>query len=704
MSSPMDFSPKGKAASIRSFDSGYASGTLEDDEPSKVRIEKLLVRTCQAAAYVFQSPTRPSASTPQTNTRHAEQPVGLGISGYCSVRVEDQLHLRRSEIPIGPVTTKLNVFTTLATLSNDQSPQICENSTATCIECQLWDITNPGAGLRCDDCRSKNYISPAELTLFDPKTNVKLPEPHIDIARQAQPKSFKRYSNKGRCTACDLARVIDPTTSSGCPTCIAESDLSSLISPIQWTVKRSCARRPAKLPPYALHHLRAWIRANRDDPYPGSETKRFLAYECGITEKQVTTWFTNTRARKMPLPSNPSRPNSEDEGPDESDYSSIANTSICTSEVTFTHVPYSNRQPTSSGTGPSSQNASQLNLQTSRRGKKKDYRRIATVSPVEDSPVPHNSATPSPNEEATEQEMWQCTYCPQKLVPKSWRRHEETQHRPKHQWTCLSTGPRLTIPTRNGTSSICVFCQVRNPSDDHFLNSHRILECSKKSEADRTFGRPDHLRQHVKNFHKTSLLDLVREKWRKDGPGKNLNETWLCGFCAVELKTWDVRETHIANHFKDGMTMASWTDYSTPPSAIVKNGRSRRPRDQPTGLLAKLKETFTGKADRQPQTSFAIAFEPVPTSMPCSSVVAPPLLPEFSDLMFDACMPDALAAEFEFNAVSSELFDTSFTGACDMYVPFQGDETAHGDFDAMLRLGQWGGFGDYQDGWNMNQQ
>jgi hypothetical protein len=634
-------------------------------------------------AHLLQSPQQ-FVTTTQAHTQHAPQLAGLGIVGFWSVHVEDQLRLRRSEIPIGPLTTKLNVFTNLATPNSNPPPHNTDDSIITCVECQLWDITNPGAGLKCDGCKSK-LIKSAELNDFDPETYVKLAIPRLDITRQAQPKRSKNYTNKGRCTACDLAHAIDPITSSGCSTC------TILRSPS--TVKRSCARRPARLPTHALQHLRAWIRANRDNPYPSTETKRILAYECGITEKQVTTWFTNTRARKLTLPSDPSYPSSEDEGPNESDYC-ITNTHICT-ENAFAH-------PTPPGTGPSSYGASQLQLQTSRRGKKKDYRSIVSASPGEDSPVSYTSATPSPNQTSA-QEMWQCTYCSQKLVPKSWRRHEETQHRPKHQWTCLSTGPRLTISTRSGTSSMCVFCQVRNPSDDHFLHSHRILECSNKSAADRTFGRPDHLRQHVKNFHKASLLDLVRERWRKDGPGKNVDESWLCGFCAVELKNWDVRETHIASHFKDGMTMASWTDYST-PSTIVKSARSRRPRDEHTGLFAKFKGTFTGRAHRQPETSFANTFEPVPTSMPCSSVVAPPLLPEFSDAMFDTCMPDALAANFDFDAVSAGQFDAGYAGTCDVYGPYQGDEAAHMDLDAMLRSGQWGTFGNYQGDWNVEEQ
>ena len=32
----------------------------------------------------------------------------------------------------------------------------------------------------------------------------------------------------------------------------------------------------------------------------------------------------------------------------------------------------------------------------------------------------------------------------------------------------------------------------------------------------------------------------------------------MCGFCGEDLSTWDQREKHIANHFKEGLTMESW--------------------------------------------------------------------------------------------------------------------------------------------------
>lgn len=170
-------------------------------------------------------------------------------------------------------------------------------------------------------------------------------------------------------------------------------------------------------------------------------------------------------------------------------------------------------------------------------------------------------------------QQWQCTFCLMSLTAKSWRRHEETQHYPKHQWTCLYSGPRIQLPS--SSQSVCAFCEIPNPDDKH-LQHHRISECLSKAEPERTFGRPDHLHQHARNYHKCErpLSELVRDKWRKDGPSTIRN--WTCGFCQEVLLTWDARATHIAAHFRAGMRMTQWrrdTNFGeTPVSLLSRDG------------------------------------------------------------------------------------------------------------------------------------
>jgi hypothetical protein len=170
-------------------------------------------------------------------------------------------------------------------------------------------------------------------------------------------------------------------------------------------------------------------------------------------------------------------------------------------------------------------------------------------------------------------QQWQCTFCLMSLTAKSWRRHEETQHYPKHQWTCLYSGLRIQLPS--SSQSVCAFCEIPNPDDKH-LQHHRISECLSKAEPERTFGRPDHLHQHARNYHKCErpLSELVRDKWRKDGPSTIRN--WTCGFCQEVLLTWDARATHIAAHFRAGMRMTQWrrdTNFGeTPVSLLSRDG------------------------------------------------------------------------------------------------------------------------------------
>jgi len=113
-----------------------------------------------------------------------------------------------------------------------------------------------------------------------------------------------------------------------------------------------------------------------------------------------------------------------------------------------------------------------------------------------------------------------------------------------------------------------------DPPEDHFQKHHRIDECAKRDQSDRTFYRPDHLRQHVKNFHGTGLFDIVQARWKSAAEAGA--EGWNCGFCGDKLETWDKRETHIASHFKDGMTMESWQDFSNADDKNSKRGKGKR--------------------------------------------------------------------------------------------------------------------------------
>jgi hypothetical protein len=464
--------------------------------------------------------------------------IGLGISGLWNVHVQDQLRVQRKEPIVEPFTTRLNVYTVREQTNQRYTPPLQNDRQQNCITCDLWDITNPGENIKCQECVDQSArLVPATVATPSAKLTPRLRIPEKAIRLPDSPPI-------SRC-ACESA---------SCTKCSANIGLLSPVSPVTSEVKRSRAGRCSKLSAAALNRLQSWLNANRDHPYPTAEAKATLAQECGITVKQVCTWFTNTRARHL-------KASDEHEEDHAFDGSTPGTSSLYSNENAndqLVNTPHRSPNVEGGHTQP----------QSSRRGRKKDYRRnnatspAAVVSPVQPSRRRSNAGT----SEATN---WQCTFCRQSLAPKSWRRHEETQHRPKHIWICLASGPTVMPRSNSHSLPVCAFCPLQNPQHDHCNNAHRMLECVQKTEDERTFLRPDHLRQHVKNFHKTSLSEDVRNLWRRDGPGKNTNEGWLCGFCNEDLQTWDMRETHIAGHFKEGLTMADWKAPPTEsPSAI----------------------------------------------------------------------------------------------------------------------------------------
>lgn len=602
------------------------------------------------------------------------------------MHIDDQVRVSRPESPTEPVTTKLNVFTTNIGTSGEFILPTVTNDSDRCVTCLLWDITNPGENLKCDDCREKAFSQHEALPAQDGSALAKLTIPRLEIPKEQPSTTNKlRKDSVTRCSACEISSMIGPSMSPKCPSCSPDPNLLSPISPSQPSqVRRSCAKRPSKLPPHALFCLKQWLRENRSNPYPDAETKDSLARECGITEKQVNTWFTNARARRLNNNSpDRSTPQSEDEGHYESGFSSVASTPICTSGVPFSHgTPVDRRASDTPNFANNGYN--QITPASNRRGKKKDYSGMNDMSPVNNqiSPILTTPTATTPGKFG-EHETWQCTFCLQPIAPKSWRRHEETQHRPKRKWTCLLNGPEISLPARSPTSTFCAFCMVKNPTREHFLQSHRIAECMNKHEDERTFLRPDHLRQHVKNFHKSTLWEVIRDVWRREGPGEaDEVETWQCGFCEMDLKGWDKRETHISGHFKAGKTMQDWRFQPTNlPAALppmlddTPMKPKRRNSAEHSNMFTKLARRFSGDRttrhqhfDAQPPSQLLLqtpphaqlapqfhqhqhqhhmSLGPAFPGLPSSSSAVLPSTPLLPDLVFDTFMQEICGNRFD---------------------------------------------------------
>lgn len=589
MLSPKDIGSKANASSIWSSDSGY--------------------ETSRAI-----SPSLQAQAPHDSHSYHTPNRTPVIFSGHDIWNAPSDCVRIREDPLVDPITTQLNVFTTRDTTNHSFVLPDLPVFDQICLECEVWQLTNPGQHRNCPTCwtHATREALPANTNLSSTDRDAL---PRLDIPQRTQGQGQKRMRSVSCCSTCDGSLLGE---SKHCSSYVS-ADVRSTLSPSspEHRVKRSRAGRNSKLPIAALNRLQAWLDANKHNPYPTAETKRWLAQECGITEKQVNTWFTNARARQMSAHQVDS--GSEAEVADDSDDAEPAQASTSTSGYI---------QDTAQA-GPSHRHSayhSHSRARTSRRGKKKDYRRTHNAempqTPLLLSPASMTKSPIDPSVTA-DQETWQCTFCLKALVPKSWRRHEDTQHRPKTQaarWTCMLHGPRLSFPNRTNTGSVCAFCMVKNPTEEHFLKHHRIDECSKRDATDRTFYRPDHLRQHVKNFHNATLFDIVQARWKT--AAETVAEGWTCGFCGERLDTWDKRETHISNHFKEGMTMSSWREYpdmEKQPDKKKAKGKGKE-KEKSSAFSGSFMNLFRRPSSHQqlqtqpeaPSNIFTNSFQPIP--------------------------------------------------------------------------------------------
>ena len=63
--------------------------------------------------------------------------------------------------------------------------------------------------------------------------------------------------------------------------------------------------------------------------------------------------------------------------------------------------------------------------------------------------------------------------------------------------------------------------------------------------------------QHLRMVHNCTLASEVIDSWES---AASIQQLWGCGFCGEQLYDWDSRATHIAAHFRQGMSMDDWGD------------------------------------------------------------------------------------------------------------------------------------------------
>ena len=304
-----------------------------------------------------------------------------------------------------------------------------------------------------------------------------------------------------------------------------------------------------------LNVLQTWLETHEENPYPSPDEKKFPADATGLTVKQLSTWFVNARTRQAtPLEAWISS-SSEDEAASPSDI----HRALQNNDLGFSSPNSCYGSPVGSDFSVKSalsQCSDAVLSAPQKRGRKAPVKPLfmrnnsITSDLASTPPLPQS---PSAN--------YQCTFCHKTLTAKTWKRHEEVVHLPRSRWTCMACGPPVKVSTvlRGGMGPLskCALCHASDPDANHFEHCHRVAECLRKPEDERTFNRKDHLKQHLKQFHSLDSIEGdITDKWEKKLD--HSHHIWHCGFCGQKLCDWDARASHIAEHFRQGMKMCSW--------------------------------------------------------------------------------------------------------------------------------------------------
>lgn len=164
---------------------------------------------------------------------------------------------------------------------------------------------------------------------------------------------------------------------------------------------------------------------------------------------------------------------------------------------------------------------------------------------------------PIANHSPGETKLFYCTFCPKSFPGRyEWNRHEEAVHIPRKVWVC-----NVYENHRGPPGNFCPYCDETNPSSSH-LEEHKHTRCGLRPEADRTFLRKDHLKQHLLHFHGCSSYSLalttVNSFQKALGPIDLVHPALHCGFCGFHALDWEERVEHIATHFKAGVDLLEW--------------------------------------------------------------------------------------------------------------------------------------------------
>ncbi|VTO85370.1 unnamed protein product [Fusarium graminearum] len=345
-------------------------------------------------------------------------------------------------------------------------------------------------------------------------------------------------------------------------------------------------QRPGKrLSLISVRILNKWLSAHMHHPYPTVAEVESLTRQTGLSKQQVLNWFANARRRKkferpdtldycsgssetsprdIPLPRPPTptiqqtpferwRSSPPEDEPSGLDAIARAVTGVPHPQQGGSWVKHSDAPSVTGSWATSAETSdSSRSSHASSHGHRSDgsMRSIRKVNKKRRRARPHGRGYGTV-QLSQECHRFQCTFCTESFKMKhTWTRHEKTQHLSLEQWECTPAGPTIL---NERSETVCVYCGAANPEATHFETHNHDL-CHKRDKSERTFYRKDHLRQHLRLVHGSEFRKWPMEDWKV----KHEDILSRCGFCDIRMMTWSERARHLAEHFKEGMTMADW--------------------------------------------------------------------------------------------------------------------------------------------------
>ncbi|KAI1061402.1 hypothetical protein LB507_011297, partial [Fusarium sp. FIESC RH6] len=329
--------------------------------------------------------------------------------------------------------------------------------------------------------------------------------------------------------------------------------------------------------------LNKWLSAHTHHPYPTIAEVETIIRQTGLSKQQVLNWFANARRRKKfelvkadqspasseasprDIPQRAPTPFVQQSpferwrnSPPEDEPSSMAAIARAVSGAEGHSVEGAGMRTrhTPSVTGSWATSAETSDSSRSSHASAYSHGSDGSLEPLRKVAKKRRRAGPRGKRYGTRQlaqvcHRFQCTFCTETFKLKhTWTRHERTQHLSLDQWECSPLGPTVLNEQSEPT---CVYCGVVNPELAHFETHNHDL-CQKRERGERIFYRKDHLRQHLRLVHGSEFRKSPMEDWKS----KHEDVLSRCGFCDINMTTWSERMDHLAEHFKEGMTMADW--------------------------------------------------------------------------------------------------------------------------------------------------